>query len=110
MWFTLARSNKYSPGAARVAPGVRTVWSGMGVPPLNVSIFRSLDHTLARHAAANWALGVKSCVPGAAQRDPGERSESRGNGALPGPRRAAQRRSQAPDQHRITRATRYVLQ
>src|ERR1700704_737631 len=82
MWFTLARSNRYSPGAARLAPGVRTVWSGIGVPPLNVSIFRSLDHTLARHAAANWALGVKSCVPGAAQRDPGERSESRGNGAL----------------------------
>src|SRR5712672_3224477 len=57
MWFTLARSNRYSPGPARLAPGVRTVWSGMGVPPLTRRVFASLDHTLARHAAANWAWG-----------------------------------------------------
>src|SRR6266511_2414597 len=32
MWFTRARSNRYSPGAARLAPGVRATaaWSDIG--------------------------------------------------------------------------------
>src|ERR1700704_1550946 len=85
MWFTLARSNKYSPGAARLAPGVRTVSSDMGVPPLTLRVFRSLEHTLARHAAANWALSGR-LVP-RPKRDMGARRVQRrpGNPTSAGP-------------------------
>src|ERR1700693_3005355 len=37
MWFTWARSKTYSPGPARLAPGVRAVWSDMVVSSIETS-------------------------------------------------------------------------